>query len=183
MSNDKALLNPTPPAGEEQRVDAVFGMAREMIGHVPAGMRLYGVSPPLLELFAGTVGYFRSGTALSPQLTTMIRYLGSERAKCQFCIDMNEGFLTNMGADLNAARAARDDIEQAPVEAREMPLLKLAMHAVTNPDQDAAPLVEEARAAGWGERELFDAVLQAASNRAFNFVLKTFNVETQEAFV
>ena len=183
MSNNKALLNPTPPTGEEQRVDAVFGMAKEMIGYVPAGMRLYGISPPLLELFGGTVAYFRSGTALSPQLTTMIRYLGSERARCQFCIDMNESFLSKMGTDLDAARAARDDIEQAPLEDREIPLLKLAMHAVTDPDQDAAPLIDEARAAGWGDRELFDAVLQAASNRAFNFVLKTFNVETQEAFI
>ena len=182
MNDDKALLNPTPPAGEEPRVNAVFEMAEQMIGHVPAGMRLYGVSPPLLELFGGTVGYFRNGTALSPLLTTMIRYLGSEQAGCRFCIDMNEGILDSMGVDLGATRAAREDIEQAPVTERELPLLKLAMHAVSTPDDDAALLVEQARAAGWGERELFDAVLQATSNRAFNLVLKTFNVETQDAF-
>jgi hypothetical protein len=91
MNDSKALLNPTPPVGEEARVTAVFKMAEEMIGFVPAGMRLYGISPPLLETFA--------------------------------------------------------------------------------------------RTAGWADREIFDAVLQAASNRAFNFALKTFNVKSQDAFV
>lgn len=43
-------------------------------------MRLYGIRPPLLETFAGTVGYFRSGMSLSPSLTAMIRDLVSEHA-------------------------------------------------------------------------------------------------------
>ena len=146
-------------------------------------MRLYGISPPLLESFAGTVGYFRSGTTLSPLLTTTIRYLVSERASCRFCIDMNEGFLAKLGVDVDTARAARQDPSLAPVSARELPLLKLALHAVSEPDADASALVAEARQAGWSDREIFDAVLQAASNRALNLVLKTFNVETQDAFV
>ncbi len=178
-----ALLDPTPPPGTEARVDAVFTMAEDMLGFVPAGMRLYGASPELLELFAGTVGYFRTGTALSPRLTAMIRYLVSERAACRFCIDLNEGILAGLGADLERVRAARDDLARAPVDDAARPLLALALHAVSSPGADAAPLVAAARAAGWGEREIFDAVLQAASNRAFNLVLKTFNVETQDAFV
>lgn len=118
---------------------------------MPAGMRLYGVSPPLLEAFAANVGYFRDGTDLSPQSITMIRYLVSERAGCRFCIDLNEGFLADMGADLEAARAARADPGRASVTEAERPLRALA--------------------------------LQAASNRAFNLALKTFNIETQEAFI
>ena len=47
----------------------------------------------------------------------------------------------------------------------------------------AATPIDAARDAGWADRDIFDAVLQAASNRAFNFVLKAFNVETQDAFV
>ena len=183
MYPTQALLDPTPPAADQQRVAAVFEMAEQMIGFVPAGMRLYGISPPMLETFAGTVGYFRDGTALSPQLTAMIRYLVSERVGCRFCIDLNEGFLTGMGAGLDQVRAAREDIAKAPVSEKEVPLLRLALQAVTDPDADTLPLIEAARATGWADREIFDAVLQAASNRAFNFVLKAFNIETQDAFV
>ena len=182
MNEAKALLSPTPPEGEEERVNAVFEMAKEMIGYVPAGMRLYGISPPLLETFAGNVGYFRNGTTLSPILTTMIRYLVSERADCRFCIDLNEGFLASMGVDMDIVRAAREDINRAPVSDDEKPLLSLALQAVTDPDADATPLVDSARALGWSDREIFDSVIQAVSNRAFNLALKTFKVETQDAF-
>lgn len=183
MNSPIALLDPTPPQGEQSRVDAVLGMAEQMMGFVPAGMRLYGVSPSLLETFAGTVGYFRNGTSLSPRLTAMIRYLVSDRADCRFCIDLNEGILVNLGEDSEQVRAAREDIDRAPVDDAERPLLQLALHAVTHPEQDASSLIAAARAAGWQERDIFDAVLQAASNRAFNHVLKTFNIETQDAFV
>lgn len=63
----------------------------------------------------GTVRYFRDGTALSAELTAIIRYLVSERAGCRFCIDLNEGFLSDMGVDLDRVRAARIDVTQAPV--------------------------------------------------------------------
>ena len=183
MQSTKALLNPMPPAGEEERVSKVFQMAEEMVGWVPAGIRLYGISPPLLESFAANIAYFGGGTALSPQLTTMIRYLVSGRARCPFCIDLNERFLVGMGVGLDAVRAAREDIDNAPIDEREKPLLRLALHAVTEPGADAGGLVDAARAEGWSDREIFDAVAQAASNRAFNLVLKTFNVEHEDAFV
>lgn len=183
MANATALLDPTPPAGEEARVAKVFGMAEDMIGFVPAGMRLYGISPPLLETFAGTVGYFRAGSRLSAQLTAMIRYLVSDRADCRFCIDLNEQILLGIGLDLDAIRAARGDPDRAPLaDAKERPLLELALAAVDDPNGDKAAMIEAARAAGWSDRDIFDAVLQAASNRAFNHVLKAFNVEHQGAF-
>lgn len=183
MSHDQALIDPTPPAGEEARVQTVFAMAEQMLGFVPAGMRLYGISPPLLETFAGNVGYFVGETALPPRLTAMIRYLVSDRADCQFCIDLNETFLLDMGAELDQIRAAREDPAAAPLEdERERPLLELALHAVDAPGLDKRALIDAARQAGWRDRDIFDAVLQAASNRAFNLVLKTFNIETQDAF-
>ena len=44
------------------------------------------------------------------------------------------------------------------------------------------PPGKSARALGWSDREIFDSVIQAVSNRAFNLALKTFKVETQDAF-
>ena len=79
--------------------------------------------------------------------------------------------LVSLGEDLEQVRAARDDIGRAPLDDAERPLLQLALHAVSHPEQDAASLIAAAREAGWQERDIFDAVLQAASNRAFNYVL------------
>lgn len=180
--NQQPLLNPCPPIGEEARVNAVLGAIEQKLGFVPDGLRLYSFSPPLLENFVGNIGYFNSGERLSPALMAMIRYLVSWNSKCQFCIDMNEGFLSNMGVDIDQVRAARANPEAAPVSDKERPLLRIALKSVLDPDNVGATDVAAARAKGWSERDIFDAVAQAASNRAFSQVLRTFKVEHQGAY-
>jgi len=178
----KPLLNPQAPLGQESRVDAVYQAIQNHIGFVPDGLRLYSFSPPLLEGFVGNVSYFNSGERIAPALMAMIRYLVSTEAQCNFCIDMNEGFLSNMGHDLEAIRAARANPDLAPFPAKEKTLLKLAVKAVHDPDSVGEKDIQEAKAQGWSERDIFDAVAQAASNRAFNYVLRTFKVEAQGVY-
>lgn len=176
------LISPVPPAGEEDRVNQVFTAVNEHLGFIPDGLRLYGISPPLLESFAGNINYFRSGTKLSPVLTTLIRYLVSWQSSCRFCIDMNESFLLQMGLELEAIRAACENPDRAPIDTAERPLLKLALKAIDEPQAVNASDLDAARSHGWTDRDIFDAVAQAASNRAFNLVLRTFKVEGQGVF-
>lgn len=178
----KPLVNPIPPAGQEGRVEAVYQAVKSHIGFVPDGLRLYSFSPALLETFVGNISYFNSGERLPPALMAMIRYVVSSEAKCNFCIDMNEGFLTNMGYDLDAVRAARTHLDSAPFSAKEKILLKLAIKSVNDPDSVSEHEIQEAKANGWSERDVFDAVAQAASNRAFNYILRTFKVDAQGVF-
>lgn len=184
QQTETPLLAPLAPMGDEQRVSAIFNAIEERVGFVPDGIRLYSISPPLLEAFLGNVTYFNGGgTGLSPELTAMIRYLVSWQSGCSFCVDMNEGFLTNLGKDLDSVRAARNNPEAAPLSDKDKIMLKLALKAVNSPEFVKQTDLDEARHHGWGERDLFDAVVQAASNRAFNTVLRTFKVEHQGAFV
>lgn len=180
--NNRPLINPQVPAGDENRVAAVFGAVEQRLGFVPDGVRLYSFSPPLLENFVSNVSYFNSGERLSPAFMAMLRYLVSSKAECRFCVDLNEGFLANMGVDIDQVRAAKNNPELAPIADRERPLLRLALKSVSDPEAVGRADVDAARAAGWADRDIFDAVAQAASNRAFNYVLRTFNVEHQGAF-
>jgi alkylhydroperoxidase family enzyme len=177
------LLTPQTPAGDEARVAAIFKHIEDHVGFVPDGLRLYSVSPPLLETFVGNIGYFDGGgTGLPPELTAMIRYLVSWQAGCSFCVDMNEGFLANMGKDLDAVRAARNNPDLAPLSEQNKILLKLALKAVNSPEFVNQADLDLARAQGWSDRDVFDAVAQAANNRAFNLILRTFKIEHQGAF-
>lgn len=176
------LIYPVAPSGEEERVAGILGAVESHIGFIPDGLRLFSFSPPLLETFAGNISYFNGGTELSPLLMTMIRYLSSWQSQCHYCIDLNEGFLINMGLDLDIIRAARSNPEAAPVDKNEIPLLMLALKSVNTPDEVCDQDIKEVRANGWSDRNIFDAVVQAANNRAFSLVLRAFNVEHQGAF-
>lgn len=181
-SKTAALLLPKAPVGEEQRVEAVLAMAQQHLGFIPDGLRLYSLSPTLLETFFTNVGYFQGGTNLSPILTTMIRYLVSSKSECHFCIDLNEGFLGQLGVDLETARTTRNDISLAPIEDNEHILLDIALRTINDPDSVTQADIDSAHAQGWTDRDIFDASAQASSNRAFNYMLKTFNIEEQGVF-
>jgi len=176
------LIQPVTPATDVETVNNIFTMVEEKFGFVPDGLKLYSLSPPLLQNFVGNIGYFHEGTGLPPLLTTMIRYLVSSAANCSFCIDMNEAFLDQMGIDLDTARAARVDIDQAPLSEKEMSLLKLALKSVDDPESITEDVIQHARSHGWSDRDIFDATVQAANNRAFNYVLRTFKIHHQGAY-
>lgn len=183
MEIEPALIFPQAPAGEEDRVNAIFSNIEQHIGFVPDGLKLYSISPPLLETFVGNVSYFNmGGTSLSPALTAMIRYQVSWDAGCSYCVDLNETFLVNQGFDLDAIRNTRNNPDAAPLSDKEKVLLKIAIKAVESPDDVNKDDIEAAHEAGWSDREIFDAVTQAASNRAFNYILRTFNIEHQGVF-
>jgi alkylhydroperoxidase family enzyme len=177
--SEKALLTPTPPTDEEDRIAGILSQVEQTLGFIPDGLRLYRISPPLLENFVANIGYFREHPSLRQELLAMIRYLGSSKAGGQFCVDLNESFLISMGVDRDIIRATRDNPENAPLEAKEMPLLRLALKALDEPGAVNKTDLDVARESGWSDRDIFDVVALAANNRAFNIVLKTFNIEHQ----
>jgi AhpD family alkylhydroperoxidase len=176
------LINPTVSATDQERVNAIFEGIEAHLGFVPAGLKLYSISPPLLEAFVGTVGYFMSHERLSQKLLALIRYLVSSDANCRFCIDFNAAILMNLGLTADQLEAARSDPNRAPLDDGEKTLLKIALAAIDKPEAVADADIQSARAQGHGERDVFDAVVIAANNKAFTHVLRTFKVEDQAAF-
>jgi alkylhydroperoxidase family enzyme len=181
MSNHP-LITPTHSGDDKKRVDAIFAQAEKHLGFVPEGLRLYSISPTLLESFFGVVGYFMAHETFRPELTAMIRYLSSSKAGCKFCIDFNEAMLVNLGADLDNVRAAREDLDKAPLEEKEIALVKLALDASDDPESIAKQDIEALKAYGWSEKEIFEATFIAANNRSFTTMLRTFNIEQQGAY-
>jgi alkylhydroperoxidase family enzyme len=171
-----ARIDLTPPAGEEAMVAQIIAPFEQMLGRVPGGLQLLGISPPVLQHYAGTIGYYMAHSKLSATLLTFIRYLVSWRGDCDYCVDLNEAFLVNGGLDLDTVRATRDDPQRVPLEEREKTLLQLALDAVDHPESITAERIDALRAQGWSDRDMLDAVWHANLNRAFGRTAETFGL-------
>ena len=84
--------------------------------------------------------------------------------------------------DLDDIRASRDNPDAAAMSEKDKTLLKLAIKSVESPADVNEMDMEAARKQGWSDRAIFDAVVQAAYNRAFNYILHTFKIQHQGAF-
>ncbi len=180
--SEKVLIDPVVPEKEARLVEKIFAGIEERVGFVPAGLRLYAISPPLLQAFVSNVGYFMGHERMSQKLLAFVRYLVSSEANCRFCIDYNASILMQLGVSAEQLQAAQTDVDAAPLEKSEKALLKIALAAVNAPEAVSAEDIAAARALGWTERDVFDVVAGAASNKAFTQVLRTFKVEDQAAF-
>jgi len=178
-----ALINPTVNSEDQAKVKAIFDQVEAQMGFVPDGLKLYSISPPLLESFVGNVGYFMTHKTLSPELLAMIRYLISNDAHCRFCIDFNASLLINkLGKSQDQLNAATENPDNSPLTSNEIILLKIALASIENPEKVTKEDLDKARAAGYSDRDLFDAVAIAANNKAFTHLLRTFKVEQQGVF-
>ena len=178
-----ALINPTISSEDQPKVDAIFAHVNEQLGFVPDGLKLYSISPPLLESFVGSVGYFMGHKTLSQQLLAMIRYLVSSTESCHFCIDFNAALLINkLGKTQDQLDATKKDLNNAPLESNEIILLKIALASIDAPEHITKDDMDKARKGGFSDRDLFDAVAVAANNRALTQILRTFKVEHQGTF-
>ncbi|MGD2064769.1 MAG: hypothetical protein PVF51_14500 [Nitrospirota bacterium] len=182
-TTSSAYIDATPPAEDAARVEAATAPFAEMLGRVPDGLRLLGVSPALLEGYVENIHYFMGHPRLGQALTTMIRYLVSSAGDCRYCIDLNEGMLVAAGFELEAVRRARQDPAQAPLPERERALLTLVLHAVANPHGMEPTEFAAVRAFGWSDQDIFDAVYHGVFNRAFGNLLEAFNVHHDGSLV
>ena len=118
------LITPTVATEDQAQVDAIFKGVEEHLGFVPDGLRLYSISPPLLEGFVKNIGYFMTHPKHSQRLLAMIRYLVSSNAGCTFCIDFNSGLLMNMGVTAEQLQASQENSDNAQLEEAEKVILK-----------------------------------------------------------
>lgn len=176
------LINPQIPEQDRQHVERILKGVEMRLGFIPAGLRLYSISPPILEQFVSMVGYFMEHPRLNMKLMVFIRYLVSAAAQCRFCIDLNASILLEMGVTSEELQAARESVDDVPLNDADRTLLKIALAAIDSPDEVSQEDIDAAREQGFSDRDVFDAVVIAANNKAFTHVLRTFKVEDQSAF-
>lgn len=166
----------TPPSEDVIKVEAIMAPYKEMLGRAPGGLQLLGVSPPILEHYAATIGYYMSHPTLTQPLLTFIRYLVSWRGDCAYCVDLNEAFLIGAGLDLDVIRATRSDPSKAPLDDQEKAMLLIAIDAVDRPESVTPDRLDQLRDQGWRDRDILDAVWHATLNRAFGRTAETFGL-------
>ena len=173
------FIDPAPPRDHAAKVDALLAPFEKMMGRAPDALRLMSVSPPVLENYIRNIGHYMNHASLSPVLTAMIHYLASASGGCSYCIDLNERMLLDAGCDLEAIRRTRDNPEDAPLESREVALLRLVFAAVNRPHETQRSHFDEVRTAGVGDGGNFGALEHGPAARALGNLLDSLKLREE----
>jgi len=176
------LMQPTPLIVGEEPVEKRLGAAEEIMGFVPDPLLLMGMSPPILAEFTQFLGQYESHPRLNSNLLTMMRYLVAAKNDCKYCVTTSEGIMIERGMDLDALRRAQEDPSTVPLPEKEKVLLLLVLKIVLNADEVETADLEIAYAAGWEDRDIYEAANYTVRNYAVDLLLKAFKVDGQGAF-
>jgi hypothetical protein len=171
------LLNTVAPQEAQGKVKEVYGIFEQMNIPVPLPLQMMSVSPDYLAIQGQMIGYYMHHPVLSPSLLTHIRLLAAHEEDYTYCIQLNEQILRNrMGLTDEQIAAGADDPEKTALNAEEQALLSFVRKTLRDPASTTREDMENLRALGWGDREIFDATLMGMHMLDMGMMFKAFKM-------
>lgn len=172
-----SLLKTVPLEEAEGKLLELYDTAEQFFGTVPNNVKMFGVSPAMLENQVQFAVYSMEHPTLSAPFFAMIRLLVSHSTESPYCAHMNAGLLTQQGFTSEQIEAAKAEAGQAPLDEKETALLLFVLKATKAPKSTEAKDVDDLRAMGWTDRDIFDALAHGARAVATNIIFDAFKLE------
>jgi uncharacterized peroxidase-related enzyme len=173
-----SILQTVTPEHATGEVAEIYAQIQSAWGHVPAAIQVFSANPFLLRHQWEYYGSVMQHPKLSMPLTACIRMLVSQAGHCEYCIDMNAGMLINLaGWTPEQVAATRADFRNSPLSPDEKMLLGLVLKATRDSNSVSPVDLQAARAAGWSDGDILDAVNHGARMVAGDIVINGFKVE------
>lgn len=172
------LLQTVSPANAQGEIAQIYAQMKEAFGTVPNAFQIWSSSPFMLKQSWDAVGYGMKHPTLSGPLLACVRMLVSQGNRCDYCIDINAGFLVNMfGWTQEQVAATRADPAAANLPEREKALLQLVLKAVRDAFSVSAADLDALRGLGWSDSDILEAVSFGARMVAGDIVFNAFKIE------
>jgi alkylhydroperoxidase family enzyme len=172
-----ALIKTVPVEEAEGKLLELYKGAEQFFGWVPNNVKMFGVSPAVLENQVHFAMYFMEHEALKPQLLAMIRMLVSHATGSPYCAPMIAGLLVQQGFTPEQIEAAKGDPKQSLLDEKDTALLLFVLRATSSPKAIEAEELDVLRGLGWNDRDIFDAVAHGARAVATNIIFDVFKLE------
>ncbi|MHB1239807.1 MAG: carboxymuconolactone decarboxylase family protein [Gammaproteobacteria bacterium] len=173
-----SLIQTEDSKSPSARVRATYAQIEKAFGRVPNAMAVFSASPTLLEQQWESIQYYRNHPTLGFPLLAMIRMLVSQENRCEYCVGFNAAMLMEVcGLSADQIAAVKRDPANAPLEEKDRAMLNLVLKAVHTPLEVQAADLDRARALGWRDGEIFDAVAHGARNLAVDVIFNTFKID------
>ncbi|MFZ4521524.1 MAG: carboxymuconolactone decarboxylase family protein [Bacteroidales bacterium] len=171
------LLNLIEKEEATGTVAVIYESMVNTMGFIPNAFKIFSPSTHVLENQVGNLGYFMRHKTLSGKLLAFIRLLVSEQEQCTYCIGMNAGILLQYGVLPEMIAEIKLDPMKAPLEEKELAMLKFVLKVVKNSNSTEKADVDHLRSLGWNDGEILEATYHATSAVASDMIFNAFKLE------
>lgn len=155
--------------------------------NLPEGARVYEVfadRPHIFAPFSEACEHIMRGPAtLSAGQRELIGAFVSRLNSCPFCHDVHNEAVKAHGIDASLTAQLQEDIASAEVEENMKPLLSLAKKMTEGAYKVTDGDFEAARAAGWSDDAIEDAILVACLFNFMNRLVSTLDIQADDDYL
>jgi uncharacterized peroxidase-related enzyme len=175
-----AFIRTIPPSEAAGPVREMYEQARSRSGYLPNWTQAFSLRPEVREGWAALLKSIQSNLPVrSYELAT----LAAARAlRSSYCALAHGSVLAEKVFDAAAVTAIATDAPASPLEPRERALMAFAEKVALSADRITAGDVENLRAHGYRDEEIFDLAAAAAARCFFSKLLDALGVQADAAF-
>lgn len=172
-----SLLNTVAPEKALGKVKEVYQMFEKMGIPAPLPLQMLSVSPNCFDNQVNMINYFMNHPVLSPSLLTHIRLLAANEENYPYCINFNEQILKSLvGLNDDQIAAATNDPSETALKPEEKALLLFVQKVLRDPALTRKEDMENLRALGWSDRDIFDAAFTGMNVLTTGMLFKAFKM-------
>jgi uncharacterized peroxidase-related enzyme len=177
---DMSHLHTIDPAEASGAAREMFEQIERRLGHVPNWARPFSLRPGVRD---GWVALLSSITAQLPVRTYELATLAAARAlRSTYCSLAHGSFLAARVFDAEAVTAIATGEADGPLEPRERAMMGFAAKVALHADRVTRDDVDDLRAHGWADAEIFDIAAAAAARCFFAKLLDGLGVQADASY-
>lgn len=174
-----ALIKTISPEEATGNIKEIYNGFIQQIGFVPNAFRINSTSEFLLSKQAESLGYYMQHPSIKHNFQAIVRLLVSEKHECEYCVNVNTGILLQSGLTMEQIQATLKNPENAPLDEKEIVLLKFLLKVVENSNSTTEQDIASVKEHGWSDSEILEATHLATSQVASDMILNAFKVENE----
>lgn len=173
-----ALIKTVAPDEAEGKVKEVYDRLMDIARVIPKPMQMMSASPDLMAIQIQALSHYFRHPTLGFALLGHIRLAVANHFNYSYCADFNSSLL-QMLTDITDEQldAVRENPAAAPLGDRDKAMLLFVMKAVTTAVDVSQDDVDDLKAMGWTEKDIFEATHQGADMVRHGILFKTFKVD------
>jgi alkylhydroperoxidase family enzyme len=158
-------------------VAAVYQMMEDRVKFIPNVVKLHSVSPEYFEKFMAITGFYTDHPTLDPVLVSYVRLLISNIEGANYCVRLQSAVLNNYKVEKEDILLACKDYKEINLDTKSKLLVCFVLDMMYDRLSNTRERIDELTAAGWTEKDIYEASMLAAVQKGATKVIKGFEVE------
>ena len=172
-----SLINYVKKEEATGQIAEIYNMIEERMKIVPNVVQFYTASPDLFGKLMGLIGHYIDHPTMDREAIAYTRMLISNKENATYCVRFQSTILKSMGIPESDLELAKEDYTKVKLPEKDRALVCFVLDQMFGNLKDTKTRIEDLKALGWDEKDIFEASVMGAIQKGMVNVIKSFEVE------